>query len=1127
MAVLDDTTVAVPALPYRGIQPYRYVDHPIFFEREEETHDLLSLVVVYRGMMLYGDSGAGKSSLINAGLVAGAREKGFQPERIRVYPHDGAELVVERIATTDAGDAFLPSLFALEDDTLPRIVLSTASFEERVHASGPTRPLLVFDQFEELVTLFGASAHADIQRRIVGLLTALLRDASMPVKVLFVFREDYLASVKQLLAAAPELIDQALRLAPPAAEALTTIIRGPFERYPGHFPRELGPEVAERLRAKLADRFGSGEISLSEVQTVCLRLWQSSDPGPLLEARGVQGLLEDYLGEELDAFPPELKYPAVALLSGMVTSAGTRNVISAESLIGHVREEEHEIPEDVLERALDRLESESKLVRRERRRDLYLYEITSEFLVPWINQRRQELIRTRERRRERRRLRLLGAAVVVLLLVVAGVAYLALTAQRSAADARKAEERAKRAAASEASIVLSAAAQQQPDHASDSALLLALAAFEAGKHADASSRAAASREALRTLESVKLSGRLTTLRGHHGQVWSVAFSPDGRTLASGGEDGTLRFWSVRKHQEVGQPQHAATNRVTAGGSPALMSVAYSRNGRVLVTAGNDGTVRFWDARSHKQLPRPIRTSVGFGRTIAFSPDGNTLATAGRDGKLRLWNLRTRRPIRERTLSGPNVLPESIAFSGNGRWLVTAGGGAMELWSVPTLRLIGAIRMGSLGVITVDISADGRTLVTGDARGTVKLWSRRGLRPLGAPLGAPSNQSHSIQLLAVTDVEFSPDGRAVAVAKQDGQIQMWSVSTRRLLHSSFRASTNRVFSISFSRNGRTLASAGGNGLVQLWGLQASAVHGLVIASSRRPFDAAVFSPDGRTIATAGADKTVRLWSTRSPSEIGAPLIGHTRRVWSVAFSPDGETLASAGLDGTIRLGTFEHINRSAHRCLGTAATSGRSRSVPTVGPSSPVAETTRFACGMYRRTGRSGCRCSVTPARSTALRSARMDGSSPPAPRTEPCDSGIRRHACRSESRYARPTKGQMASRSATTGTSSQPRASRTVISSSGTSRRTGRSRVWAGPVDRVRRRLQPGRAQTREHGRQRGRDDLERAHAQADRPNHARPCGLDVHRRVQPRRARARQRRSRRHRSTLGAKLPARARSSD
>jgi len=268
---------------------------------------LASLVAVYRGVMLYGDSGNGKSSLINAGLLPEATRLGFHPERVRVQPRAGEELVIERIPTGEDDDEHLPSLLAPADDRSPRIVLSTEAFAERVReACRGHRPLLVFDQFEEILTLFEDPEAKESQRAIVELLIALLREP-LPVKLLFAFREDYLGKVKQLLAAAPELVDQSQRLGPPAAEVLPTIIRGPFERHPGHYPRELSAEVADPLRKALAERFGTGEISLSEVQTVCLRLWQADDPGALLAERGVQGLLEDYLGEALDAFPPELR----------------------------------------------------------------------------------------------------------------------------------------------------------------------------------------------------------------------------------------------------------------------------------------------------------------------------------------------------------------------------------------------------------------------------------------------------------------------------------------------------------------------------------------------------------------------------------------------------------------------------------------------------------------------------------------------------------------------------------------------------------------------------------------------------------------------------------------------------
>ena len=192
--------------------------------------------------------------------------------------------------------------------------------------------------------------------------------------------------------------------------------------------------MREKLIDALADRFGTGEVSLSEVQTVCLRLWQSDTPEALLEQRGVQGLLEDYLGEAIDQMPPQLQGAAIALLAQMITDAGTRNVISAADLFQRVREHEGRQTPAVLEQALERL-SQSRLVRRERRRDLDLYEITTEFLVPWISRRREQ----HRRRRERSRLIVVGAIAAALVLVAAGVAGLAIWALAQTPRKRRAK----------------------------------------------------------------------------------------------------------------------------------------------------------------------------------------------------------------------------------------------------------------------------------------------------------------------------------------------------------------------------------------------------------------------------------------------------------------------------------------------------------------------------------------------------------------------------------------------------------------------------------------------------------------------------------------------------------------
>jgi hypothetical protein len=419
----------IPDAPYRGVEPFRFIDQQIFVARETETWNLLSNVMIYRGVLLYGGSGSGKSSMINAGLIPQALKENFLPNLLRVQPRLGQEIKIERISIeADGKPPYLPSTFA-KDDTVSSFDCSIADIHatlKRLERAKPEvldlskppemRPLLIFDQFEEFITLFEEAAHAQTtngdgvrlaQRAILEAVTDLIHDETLPIKILFVFREDYLGKLSILFENSPDLLDQYLRLLPPRVEKLQEIIRAPFKNielsagFTTGFSKGLrkskGEELtklADRIAAELREHSAGGGVNLSELQIVCRKLWESDSPAALIKKdKIVQTLIEDYWADALKKFPGELYEPAVALLSHMITSSNTRNIVSEDDLL---TDEMPSFNEDLLRKALDAL-VQSKLVRREPRNKLYFYEIVSEYLVPWIQRLKAERIAELER----------------------------------------------------------------------------------------------------------------------------------------------------------------------------------------------------------------------------------------------------------------------------------------------------------------------------------------------------------------------------------------------------------------------------------------------------------------------------------------------------------------------------------------------------------------------------------------------------------------------------------------------------------------------------------------------------------------------------------------------------------
>jgi WD40 repeat protein/serine/threonine protein kinase len=374
-----------------------------------------------------------------------------------------------------------------------------------------------------------------------------------------------------------------------------------------------------------------------------------------------------------------------------------------------------------------------------------------------------------------------------------------------------------------------------------------------------------------------------TLKGHFDPINALAFSPDGKRLASASQDSTVKIWDLTLGREV------LTLRAP---KDAVRAVAFSPDGQRLAAAGADRTITVWDASplTQETADDEIRTMRGHLDRVfqaAFTPDGRRLASVGSDRAIRIWDPASAREVSKIGFKGDVF---AAAYSPDGRWLATApSDGPVLILNARTEKEARRLTGPRAGPIkSLAFSRDSTRLATASWDRMVRVWEVASGRLLLELKGHEE---------PVTSVAFSPDGRQIASGSYDKTINLWDAATGRNVRT-LRGHESSVFGVAFSPDGKQLASAGNDGTVQLWAL-ASHRAVLTLRGHAAAVCAIAFSPDGDCIATGSSDWTAQLWETASGLSVRT-FRGHADRVHSVAFSPDGQLLASASFDNTVKL-----------------------------------------------------------------------------------------------------------------------------------------------------------------------------------------------------------------------------------
>ncbi|GAB4369684.1 MAG: hypothetical protein Kow00121_09790 [Elainellaceae cyanobacterium] len=938
--------------PYMGLEAFREQNQQLFFGRQRLVDKLLKHLKTNRLLVVVGSSGSGKSSVVLGGLLPKLKAGALPNSQDWIYYEPlvpGSNPLAALIGRLHPSETATPEWIAEQVAALKHDPKRLVQLVQQIEQPA----VLVVDQFEEVFTL---CQDDEIRQAFINNLLTFVEAEETQNVLILTMRTDFESYVARIPTLWEKFEQSSIRVIPLDASELREAIEKPAEMVGLKFEAGLVDKLLNDVLGEPAalpllqftllklwdhrehnrvgwdayQRLGGGRLALSrsadefyntlipeEQLTVKRILLQMVRPGEGLEVTSNRIPRKELYrkGEAIDRVDRVLNKLIAARLVRLTNSDASENAqveVAHEALIRNWPrlvdwlEDERVMLRQRLDfrRKAERWQAQGKdqswLVRGSALQEALGYEDLNELETQFLRCSRQDENRQKSRSKFKNRMIIVLAAIVAVL--AAGFAW--------SADRSRKNIEIQSLSLSANNLWLS--------NLQIEALVKALSAVQQAEDYGEVIEPEVKLQAVATLQQILSQiHEHNRLEGHQGAVQAVQFSPDGETLASASEDGTVKLWSregeliasLEEHQDtVTVVQFSPDREMLASASSDKTVKLWNRNGQLLTTlkhqapvreiqfspdgeilasADDDGTVKLW-SREGKPITF-LEQHQGKVRAIQFSPDGETLASASDDKTVRLWN---REGKLITTLQGHQASVRAIQFSPDGETLASASDdGTVKLWNRAG-ELITTLQGHQGKVRAVQFNQHGEMLASASDDGTIKLWNRNGKL-------ITTLQGHQG---AVSSIQFSPDGQMLASASDDGTVRLWSAKGELL--TSLQGHQGIITAAQFSPDGKTLASASNDRTVKLWTVRNNQQQTVAIEENQggvqenqsQENPKMQFSPGGQFLASSSDDETVKLW-TRDGKLIAILQSG---KISTLQFSPDGHTLATANFDGTVKL-----------------------------------------------------------------------------------------------------------------------------------------------------------------------------------------------------------------------------------